>query len=149
MPTPLIASDGTLKVSFGTDPQLGASPTPAAPTVAYECQAKSIRASVQSSTIDLSTICSTTVATVATRKTGSLEMEVYVDKTSGPIFQPKIGYLCKVEVDLDGAGGAVGNNKVTYQGLVTDAAIGVTPGEADTETVTIALGAFGFTAVSV
>jgi hypothetical protein len=147
MPTPLIASDATLKVSFGTDAQLGASPTPSAPTVAYECQAKSVRASVQSSTIDISTLCSTTVATLGTRKTGSLEMEVYIDKTNGPVFQPKVGYLAKVELDLDGAG-SVGGNKITYNGLVTDVAIGTTPGEVSTENVTIALGAFGFTTVT-
>jgi hypothetical protein len=147
MPTPLIASDATLKVSFGTDAQLGASPTPAAPTTAYECQAKSVRATVQSSTIDISTLCSTTVATLGTRKTGSLEMEVYIDKTNGPVFQPKVGYLAKVELDLDGAG-AVGGNKITYNGLVTDVAIGTTPGEVSTENVTIALGAFGFTTVT-
>jgi hypothetical protein len=147
MPVPLIASDATLKVSFGTDAQLGASPTPAAPSTAYECQAKSIRATVQSSTIDISTLCSTTVATLGTRKTGSLEMEVYIDKTNGPVFQPKVGYLAKVELDLDGAG-AVGGNKITYNGLVTDVAIGTTPGEVSTENVTIALGAFGFTTVT-
>lgn len=147
MPVPLIASDATLKVSFGTDAQLGASPTPAAPTVAYECQAKSVRATVQSSTIDISTLCSTTVATLGTRKTGSLELEVYIDKTNGPIFQPKVGYLAKVELDLDGAG-SVGGNKITYNGLVTDVAIATTPGEVSTENVTIALGAFGFTTVT-
>jgi hypothetical protein len=147
MPVPLIASDATLKVSFGTDAQLGASPTPAAPSTAYECQAKSVRATVQSSTIDISTLCSTTVATLGTRKTGSLEMEVYIDKTNGPVFQPKVGYLAKVELDLDGAG-AVGGNKITYNGLVTDVAIGTTPGEVSTENVTIALGAFGFTTVT-
>jgi hypothetical protein len=147
MPTPLIASDATLKVSFGTDSQLGASPTPAAPTTAYECQAKSVRATVQSSTIDISTLCSTTVATLGTRKTGSLELEVYIDKTSGPIFQPKVGFLCKVELDLDGAG-LVAANKIIYNGLVTDVAIAATPGEVSTENVTIALGAFGFTTVT-
>jgi hypothetical protein len=147
MPTPLIASDCTLKVSFGTDSQLGTSPTPAAPSTAYQCQAKSVRASVQSSTVDISTLCSTTVETLATRKTGTLEMEVYIDKTNGAVFQPKVGYLAKVELDLDGAG-SVGAAKITYNGLVTDVAIGTTPGEVSTETVTIALGAYGFSTVT-
>lgn len=147
MPTPLIASDATIKVSFGTDAQTGASPVPAAPSTAYQCQTKSIRASVQSSTIDLSTICSTTVETLGTRKTGSLEMEVYIDKTTGAVFQPKVGYLAKVELDMDGAG-TVGGNKITYNGLVTDVSISETPGEVPTESVTIQLGAFGFTTVT-
>lgn len=147
MPTPLLASDATIKVSFGTTVQTGATPTPAAPSTAYECQVKSFRASVQSSTIDLSTICSTTVATVGTRKTGTLEMEVYIDKTSGPLFQPKVNYLCLVELDMDGAG-SVGANKITYQGMVSDVSISETPGEVPVENVTVTLGAFGFTAVT-
>jgi hypothetical protein len=146
MPTPLLASDATLKVSFGTDAQTGASPVPATPSSAYQCQAKSLRASVQASTIDLSVLCSTIVETLATRKTGSLELEVYIDKTTGPLFQPKVGFLCKVEVDLDGAG-SVGANKITYNGLVTDVAINETPGEVATENVTISLGGFGFSSV--
>jgi len=147
MPTPLIASDATIKVSFGTDAQTGASPVPAAPTVAYQCQTKSFRASVQSSTIDLSTICSTTVETLGTRKTGTLEIEVYIDKTTGPIFQPKVGFLAKIELDMDGAG-SVGANKIIYNGLVTDVAIAETPGEVPTENVTVQLGAFGFSTVT-
>jgi hypothetical protein len=146
MPTPLLASDATLKVSFGTDAQTGASPVPATPSSAYQCQAKSLRASVQASTIDLSVLCSTIVETLATRKTGSLELEVYIDKTTGPVFQPKVGFLCKVEVDLDGAGSVAGN-KITYNGLVTDVAINETPGEVATENVTISLGGFGFSSV--
>lgn len=89
MPTPLLASDATIKVSFGTDAQTGASPTPASPSTAYQCQAKSLRASVQASTIDLSVLCSTIVETLATRKTGSLEMEIYIDKQTARCFNPK------------------------------------------------------------
>jgi len=146
MPTPLLASDATIKVSFGTDAQTGASPVPASPSTAYQCQAKSLRASVQASTIDLSVLCSTIVETLATRKTGSLELEVYIDKTNGPLFQPKVGYLTKIEVDLDGAG-SVGANKITYNGLVTDVSINETPGEVATENVTVSLGGFGFSTV--
>jgi hypothetical protein len=146
MPAPILVSNATVKVSFGTDAQLGASPTPASPSTAYTCQSKSVRASIQSSTIDLSTLCSTVIETLETRKTGTLEIELYVDKTTGPIFRDKVGFLCKVEIDLDGAGTVASMTKI-YNGLVTDATINLTPGEVSTETATITLGAFGFTTV--
>ena len=146
MPKPILVSDAVVEVSFGTDSQLGASPTPASPSTAYTCQAKSLRASIQSSTIDISTLCSDVIETLETRKTGTLEIELYVDATTGPIFRDKVGFLCKVEVDLDGAGSIAGMTKI-YNGLVTDATLNLTPGEVSTETATITLGGFGFTTV--
>jgi hypothetical protein len=133
MPAPILVSNATVEVSFGTDAQLGASPTPASPSTAYTCQSKSVRAS-------------TVIETLETRKTGTLEIELYVDKTTGPIFRDKVGYLCKVEIDLDGAGTVASMTKI-YNGLVTDATINLTPGEVSTETATITLGGFGFTTV--
>ena len=147
MPKPILVSDAVVEVSFGTDSQLGASPTPASPSTAYTCQAKSLRASIQSSTIDISTLCSDVIETLETRKTGTLEIELYVDSTTGPIFRDKVGFLCKVEVDLDGAGSIAGMTKI-YNGLVTDATLNLTPGEVSTETATITLGGFGFTTVT-
>ena len=147
MPKPILVSDAVVEVSFGTDSQLGSSPTPASPTTAYTCQAKSLRASIQSSTIDISTLCSDVIETLETRKTGTLEIELYVDATTGPIFRDKVGFLCKVEVDLDGAGSIAGMTKI-YNGLVTDATLNLTPGEVSTETATITLGGFGFTSVT-
>ena len=147
MPKPILVSDAVVEVSFGTDSQLGSSPVPAAPTTAYTCQAKSLRASIQSSTIDISTLCSDVIETLETRKTGTLEIELYVDATTGPIFRDKVGFLCKVEVDLDGAGSIAGMTKI-YNGLVTDATLNLTPGEVSTETATITLGGFGFTTVT-
>ena len=147
MPKPILVSDAVVEVSFGTDSQLGASPTPASPSTAYTCQAKSLRASIQSSTIDISTLCSDVIETLETRKTGTLEIELYVDSTTGPIFRDKVGYLCKVEVDLDGAGTVASMTK-TFNGLVTDATLNLTPGEVSTETATITLGGFGFTSVT-
>ncbi len=63
MPTPLLVKDVLVEVSFGTTAQGGATPVPADPVSAdpnYECQAKSLRVSIQSSTVDLSTLCSGT-----------------------------------------------------------------------------------------
>ena len=146
MPQPVLVSDVLVEISFGVDPQSdgGAGSIPAAPTVTYECQAKTVSATITARTQDLTTLCSTTEATFTTGLTGSLEIELFVDAASGPIFLGKTGYLCKVKVTMGGAGG-----NITYQGLVTDESQTYTPGEVEMESATLKLGAFGFTAVSV
>jgi hypothetical protein len=141
MPQPVLVSDATVEVSFGSDPQSvgGAGSIPAGPTVDYQCYATSVRVTLSGRTIDLSTLCSTTEATFQTGQTGTLEIELFVDETNGPIFLYKEGYLCKVKIVPGGAG-----STLTYQGLVTDVTNSFTPGEVERETATIKLGAFGF-----
>ena len=143
MPQPVLVSDATVEVSFGSDPQSvgGAGSIPSAPTVDYQCYATSVRVSLSGRTIDLSTLCSTTEATFQTGQTGTLEIELYVDDANGPVFLYKEGYLCKVKIVPGGSG-----STLTYQGLVTDVTNSFTPGEVERETATIKLGAFGFTA---
>jgi hypothetical protein len=143
MPQPVLVSDATVEVSFGSDPQSvgGAGSIPSTPTVDYQCYATSVRVTLSGRTIDLSTLCSTTEATFQTGQTGTLELELFVDDTNGPIFLYKEGYLCKVKIVPGGAG-----STLTYQGLVTDVSNSFTPGEVERETATIKLGAFGFSA---
>lgn len=145
MPQPVLVSDVLVEISFGSNSQStgGAGSIPSAPTANFECQARSLRATITARQQDLTTLCSTTEATFTTGLTGTLELELYVDDATGPIFLGKTGYLCKVKVTMGGAGG-----DVTYQGLVTDESQTYTPGEVEMETATIKLGAFGFTAVS-
>jgi hypothetical protein len=144
--TPVLVSGASVKISFGTVSQAtgGATAVPAAPTVAYTCYAKSLKANISSSTIDMSTLCSNVEATFETRKTGSLDLELYIDKDAGPIFRDKVGFLCKVLVDLVTTTGAT----FTYAGLVTDASVSLDPGGVEMETATIKLGAFGLTTIS-
>jgi len=146
MPQPVLVSDATVEVSFGVDPQStgGAGSIPATPTNDIQCLATSVRVSISGRTIDLSTLCSTTEATFQTGQTGTLELELYVDDTQGPVFLYKEGYLCKVKIIPGGSG-----STLTYQGLVTDVTNTFAPGEVERETATIKLGAFGFTAVYV
>ena len=146
MPQPVLVSDATVEVSFGTDPQSvgGAGSIPSTPTNDIQCLATSVRVSISGRTIDLSTLCSTTEATFQTGQTGTLELELYVDDTQGPVFLYKEGYLCKVKIIPGGSG-----STLTYQGLVTDVTNTFAPGEVERETATIKLGAFGFTAVYV
>jgi len=142
MPTPILVSDALVAISFGTNKQLGASPVPAAPTSAYECQARSVSVSIESRTVDATTICSDNEEPLETRTGGTLNLELYVDKTTGPIFLQKTGYLCSVKVTLGTTGGSVH----TYSGLVTNAGTTLTrDGDIQVETATIQLGGFANT----
>lgn len=145
MPQPILVSDVLVEISFGADSQAtgGAGSIPASPTANFECQAKTVTATITARTIDLTTLCSETEATFTTGLTGTLDIELYVDETTGPIFLGKTGYLCKVAVNM-----GHGHGTVIYQGLVTDESQVYTPGEVYYESCSLKLGAFGFTAVS-
>lgn len=144
--TPVLVNGATVKISFGTVSQAvgGATSIPSAPTVAYTCYAKSLKASISGQTIDLSTICSNIDAVFETRKSGTLDLELYIDKDAGPIFRDKVGFLCKVLVDLT----TVTGNTFTYAGLVVDQSLTLDPNNVQLESATIKLGAFGLTSIS-
>jgi hypothetical protein len=144
MPTPVLVSEALVEISFGSDPQSdgGAGSIPGAPTSNYECQAKTVKATVTARTIDLTTLCSETEATFTTGFTGTLDLELYIDEATGPIFAYKTGYLCKVTINPGGAG-----STLTYQGLVTESSVTYAPGDVEMESASIKLGAFGFDAV--
>lgn len=144
--TPVLVSGATVKISFGTVSQItgGATAIPAAPTVAYTCYARSLKASISSSTVDLSTLCSNTEAVLETRRSGSVDLELYIDKDAGPIFRDKVGFLCKILVDLTTTTGGT----FTYAGLVSEQSVSLEPGGVEIETASIKLGAFGLTSIS-
>jgi hypothetical protein len=144
--TPVLVNGATVKISFGTVSQAtgGATAVPTAPTVSYTCYAKSFKASIGSQTIDLSTLCSNIDAVFETRKSGTVDIELYVDKVDGPIFRDKVGFLCKILVDLTTTTGGT----FTYAGLVTDQSISLDPNNVEMESATIKLGAFGLTTIS-
>lgn len=145
MPQPILVSDVLVEISFGADSQAtgGAGSIPASPTANFECQAKTVTATITARTIDLTTLCSETEATFTTGLTGTLDIELYVDEATGPIFLGKTGYLCKVAVNM-----GHGHGTVIYQGLVTDESQVYASSEVYMENASIKLGAFGFTAVS-
>jgi hypothetical protein len=144
MPQPVLVSDVAVEISFGADPQSegGAGSIPSAPSANFECQAKSLSVTVEARTIDLTTLCSTTEQTFTTGLTGTLDIELFVDEATGPIFAYKSGYLCKVTVNPGGAG-----STLTYQGLVTTNTQTYENNNVEMESASIKLGAFGFNAV--
>jgi hypothetical protein len=145
MPKPILVSDCLVEVKFGTSDQLGATPTTwSTPAVVIQCQAKSVRASIQSVTQDISTLCSDTVELLGVKKQGTLELELWIDAALGPIFRDKINWLAQVKVTLTSTAGSI----LFYQGLVSDSSITLTPGDVEMETATIQLGAWGLTSVT-
>lgn len=143
MPAPLLFKTATIQYSFGTDPQNGASPIPPAPTLNMQCRVRNFRVTTTSSTVDLSTVCSSTVESYATRDTGTIEFDFVTDGTDGPIWQPKQNYLTAIKV----VAGSTTVFSRTYKGLVQNVTVDHQPGEVYTESVTIELGAYGFTSI--
>jgi hypothetical protein len=144
MPKPILVSDCLVDVKFATSDQLGATPITWGTATTLQCQAKSVRASIQSVTQDISTLCSDTVELLGVKKQGTLEIELWIDATLGPIFRDKVNYLCQIKVTLTSTAGSM----LFYQGLVSDTSITLTPGDVEMETATIQLGAWGLTAVT-
>ena len=146
MPQPVLVSDVTVEISIADDSQAtgGAGSIPATPTVNFECQAKTVKATITARTVDLTTLCSETEATFTTGLTGTLDLELYVDDTIGPVFAYKTGFLCKVKIIPGGSG-----STLTYQGLITDSSLTYTQADVQMENATLKLGAFGFTQVYV
>jgi len=144
MPQPVLVSEALVEISIAADSQAtgGAGSIPTSPTVNYECQAKSVKATVTARTIDLTTLCSETEATFTTGLTGTLDLELYVDDAAGPVFAYKTGFLCNVKITPGGGG-----STLTYHGLITDSSLTYAPGDVEMETATLKLGAFGFTTV--
>jgi hypothetical protein len=144
MPQPVLVSDAVVEISIADDSQAtgGAGSIPGAPSANYECQAKTVTVNITARTIDLTTLCSETEATFTTGLTGTLDMELYVDDATGPLFAYKTGYLCKVTINPGGAG-----STLTYQGLITDSTLTYENNNVEMESVSLKLGAFGFTTV--
>ncbi len=86
-------------------------------------------------------------AVTPTTQAGTVNLELYIDNTTGPLFTSKLGFGCEIDVDLDGAASVAGN-VVKYFGMVTEAGLSLTPEETQTETATIKLGVSGITGLS-
>jgi hypothetical protein len=94
--------------------------------------------------VNATSLCSVFEQSLSTTQAGTLNIELYIDNTTGPLFASKLGFGCEVDVDLDGAGSVAGN-VVKYFGMVTEAGMSLTAEETDTETATIKLGVSGIT----
>jgi len=94
--------------------------------------------------VNATAFCAVVEASLPTTTTGTVNLELYIDNTVGPLFASKLGFGCEIDVDLDGAGSVAGN-VIKYFGMVTEAGLSLTPEETQTETATIKLGVSGIT----
>jgi hypothetical protein len=97
--------------------------------------------------VNATALCAVFEASLPTTQAGTVNLELYIDNTVGPLFQTKVGFGCEIDVDLDGAASVAGN-VVKYFGMVTEAGLSLTPEETQTETATIKLGVSGITGLS-
>jgi hypothetical protein len=97
--------------------------------------------------VNATALCAVFEASLPTTQAGTVNLELYIDNTTGPLFTTKVGFGCEIDVDLDGAGSVAGN-VVKYFGMVTEAGLSLTPEETQTETATIKLGVSGITGLS-
>lgn len=148
MARPLLAKDVLLTITFTAAALTGdtiALPTTTATSV--QCLAKSFSTTVTQNMINATALCAVFEASLPTTQAGTVNLELYIDNTTGPLFATKVGFGCEIDVDLDGAGSVAGN-VLKYFGMVTEAGLSLTPEETDTETATIKLGVSGITGLS-
>lgn len=148
MARPLLAKDVTLTITFTAAALTGdttALPTTTATSVT--CLAKSFSSTVSQNMVNATALCAVYEASLPTTQTGTVNLELYIDNTAGPLFATKVGFGCEIDVDLDGAGSVAGA-VVKYFGMVTEAGLSLTPEETQTETATIKLGVSGITGLS-
>jgi hypothetical protein len=145
MARPLLAKDVTLTITFTAAALTGdttALPTTTATSIV--CLAKSFSSTISQNMVNATALCAVVEASLPTTTTGTVNLELYIENTTGPLFATKLGFGCEIDVDLDGAG-AVAGNVVKYFGMVTEAGLSLTPEETQTETATIKLGVSGIT----
>ena len=148
MARPLLAKDVTLTITFTAAALTGdttALPTTTATSVT--CLAKSFSSTVSQNVVNATALCAVYEASLPTTQTGTVNLELYIDNTTGPLFATKVGFGCEIDVDLDGAASVAGN-VIKYFGMVTEAGLSLTPEETQTETATIKLGVSGITGLS-
>lgn len=145
----LMYNNVTITVRRSAAIQSGAAPTFSETALAMTCFAKSISISKTVGTVDVSALCDTVSKAQITKKSGTIELEVYVNPDSvgsggngGYVFEGKLGYF--VEIAFDGDGSGAGLTATTYTGVITSTSINVANDDAITERATITLGVNGF-----
>lgn len=145
----LMYNNVTITVRRSAGVQTGATPTFSETALTATCLAKSISISKTVGTVDVSALCDTVSKAQITKKSGTIELEVYVNPDAtgaggfgGYLFEGKLGYFVEIAFDADGA--AAGLTATTYTGVITSTSINVANDDAITERATITLGVNGF-----
>lgn len=105
---------------------------------AVQCLARSYKRSVTWATVELSGLCATENQAQVTKKSGTIDLEIFVDKTAGPVFQASGGYYAEIVFTP-----ASGVTAITDQGVITKTDLTVDIDGGLIEVITITLGANG------
>jgi len=141
----LLAKDVVVTLTFSSAALTGAtSAVPTSGTTTVSCLAKSLGITITQNTVNATALCAVFESSLSTTQAGSISIELYVDATTGPLFQSKLGFGVYLTADLDGSA-TVAANALVYYGLVTEAGVNISPEDTQTESATIKLGVAGIT----
>jgi hypothetical protein len=105
---------------------------------AVQCLVRSIKRDVSYDKVDLKGLCATEKQQQVTSKSGTIEVEFFVDKTAGPVFQSSIGYY--IEITFTPASGITA---IVDTGVIEKVGLSVDVDGALMEPVSIMLGVNG------
>lgn len=110
------------------------------PNQSINCLARSYKRQVKLGSLDLASIADIEEKAYFTRKSGTVEIDVYVDNTTGLAFQEQLYRYCKVTATIPYFG------TETYwmdEGVISEVSLSQDLDGILSETVTITLGTYG------
>ena len=137
--TVIIGEQTTVSVKFGGNALTNASPTWDVTGQDFSSIANSAKLSVSVNTVDTAGLTDTTQRLQVTKAGGTLDIELMVDKTNGPIFFGKEGCYCQITI----LGWAGGSTTKVFSGVITALGESNSKSDASTESATISLGVNG------
>lgn len=110
------------------------------PEQSINCLARSYKRQVKLASLDLASIADTDEKAFFTRQSGTIEIDIYVDNTTGLAFQEQLYRYCKVTATIPYLG------TETYwqdEGVISEVSLSQDLDGILSETVTITLGTYG------
>lgn len=110
------------------------------PNQSINCLARSYKRQVKLASLDLACIADIEEKLYFTRQSGTVEIDIYVDNTTGLAFQEQLYRYCKVTATIPYLG-----TETNWQdeGVISEVSLSQDLDGILTETVTIALGTYG------
>lgn len=110
------------------------------PEQSINCLARSYNRQVKLASLDLASIADTDEKAFFTRQSGTIEIDIYVDNTTGLAFQEQLYKYCKVTATIPYLG--TPTNWVD-EGVISEVSLSQDLDGILSETVTITLGTYG------
>lgn len=137
--TVIIGEQTSVSVKFGGNSLTNASPTWDVSGQDFSSIANSAKLNISVATVDTAGLTDTTQRLQVTKASGTLDIELMVDKVNGPIFFGKEGFYCQITI----LGWAGGSTTKVFSGVLTGLGESNSKSDASTESATIVLGVNG------